>query len=96
VLGNPRSYAQGWLYLHAMTTWRTLGRLDEADRLLRDKLSRIMRQGRDAGIALRPASGADPAALRQPLQDLLFPHFRDTYWNRLVDEALGLGGTPAA
>nr|WP_321397816.1 hypothetical protein [uncultured Desulfobacter sp.] len=88
VIWNPVSICQGWLYLHAAIVHSRLGSHSEATRILRTKLANTIFLAPDHRKMLLTASGKDIISLRDPLQKMFFPHYKNTYWNQLIDKSL--------
>ncbi|MBF0234251.1 MAG: hypothetical protein HQK65_14620 [Desulfamplus sp.] len=88
IICNPTAMCQGLLYLHAAVVHTRLGSHTEATRILRTKLAHTIFLAPEPRKLLLTASSKDLPSLRDPIQKMFFPHFQDTYWNRLIDGVL--------
>jgi len=84
----PRDSCQLFLYLQAAALRERLGQPDEARRVLRHKAAQALYVAPALRQRLAEHCGQPLAAQRQTLQACVFPLFRQTYWNDLLDDFL--------
>jgi hypothetical protein len=81
----PAAPCQALLYLHAAMVHSRLNNVDEAQRILNSKMPQAIFLAPQVRTSLLGTPWRDIPELRDLMQSMFFPYFKDTYWNKMLD-----------